>query len=68
LPEESGNRNIITIDWTKDPVMQSKQGLDFIEALSPDGIYGLLEQGKEYARYMEEQGEFKHLKKSRIYR
>ena len=43
--------------------MQSKQGLDFIEALSPDGIYGLLEQGKQYALYMEERGEFKHLQK-----
>lgn len=47
--------------------MQSKKGLDFIEALSPDGIYGLLEQGKRYARYMEEQGKFKQLKKCRIY-
>jgi hypothetical protein len=44
--------------------MQSKRGLDFIEALSPDGIYGLLEQGKRYARVMEERGKLKHLKKA----
>ena len=51
----------VVLDWKRDPQMQSKRGLDFVEALSPDGIYGLLEQGKAYARIMEEQGVFASL-------
>ena len=54
----------IVLDWKRDPEMQSKGGLDFVEALSPDGIYGLLEQGKSYARTMEEQGAFASLSQS----
>jgi hypothetical protein len=51
------------LDWKKDPSMQSKGGLDFVEALSPEGIYGLLEQGKKYGTIMEERGKFASLAK-----
>jgi hypothetical protein len=53
----------IVLDWKKDPSMQSKGGLDFVEALSPEGIYGLLEQGKKYGTIMEERGKFASLAK-----
>jgi hypothetical protein len=53
----------ILLDWKKDPHMSSKGGLDIVEALSPDGIWGLLERGKLYGKVMEEQGVFDSLKK-----
>jgi hypothetical protein len=43
--------------------MAARKGLDFVEALSPEGIYGLLEQGKKYAKEMESRGKFNRLKK-----
>jgi len=53
----------IFLDWKQDPYMSSRRGLDFVQALTPDGIWGLLEQGKGYAKTMEEQGIFESLKK-----
>jgi len=53
----------LAIDWTKDPKMSSKGGIDIVKALSPKGIYGLMEQGKLYGKMMEDQGSFNNLKK-----
>uniref|UniRef100_A0A7S4EEV3 PNPLA domain-containing protein n=1 Tax=Pseudo-nitzschia australis TaxID=44445 RepID=A0A7S4EEV3_9STRA len=53
----------IFLDWSKDPAMSSKGGINMVEALSPDGIYGLIEQGKLYGKIMEEQGKFESLRK-----
>ncbi|VEU43368.1 unnamed protein product [Pseudo-nitzschia multistriata] len=53
----------IFLDWSKDPAMSSKGGFDIVEALSPDGIYGLIEQGKLYGKIMEDQGKFDSLEK-----
>jgi hypothetical protein len=53
----------ITLDWKKDPKMSARGGLDIVEALSPEGIYDLLERGKTYGRIMEEQGTFEKLRK-----
>lgn len=60
-----GNRilRVVVMDWHKDPYMQGKGGLEIVGALSYDGIWGLLEQGKAYGRVMEEQGVFDKLKK-----
>eukprot|EP00980_Cylindrotheca_fusiformis_P007725 scaffold1638_cov120-Cylindrotheca_fusiformis.AAC.8 len=57
-------REVLVFDWTKDKVTGSKSGLDIVEALSPEGIYGLLEQGKSYAKAMEEVGKFSSMKKA----
>ena len=54
-------RNILTIDFKDDPLLQSRKGFDIVEALSPDGIWGLVEQGKRFAIQMEEQGQFQYL-------
>mmetsp|Transcript_23106 Transcript_23106/g.64063 ORF Transcript_23106/g.64063 Transcript_23106/m.64063 type:complete len:329 (-) Transcript_23106:753-1739(-) len=51
----------IILDWSKDPAMSSKGGIDIVEALSPDGIYGLIEKGKLYGKIMEQQGAFESL-------
>ncbi|MGK3740711.1 MAG: hypothetical protein ACI90V_007561 [Bacillariaceae sp.] len=60
----SSNNNNIILDWTKDPYMSSKKnGMDFVEALSPDGIRGLMNQGKIYGKIMEDQGIFDSLLK-----
>ncbi len=55
--------NTIILDWSKDPDMSSKGGLDIVEALSPEGIYGLLERGKRYGQVLEDQGMFDSLKR-----
>jgi len=55
--------NTIFLDWSKDPEMSSKGGMDIVEALSPDGIYGLMEQGKRHGKVMEDQGMFDNLKR-----
>ena len=62
------NRNedddsVLILDWKEDPVLSSKGGFDIVEALSPDGIYGLLEYGKRHAKQMEDKGRFVSLKK-----
>lgn len=53
----------VYLDWSKDPDMISKGGVDIVEALSPEGIYGLLERGKRYGKVLEEQGVFDSLEK-----
>lgn len=45
--------------------MQSKGGLDIVEALSPTGIWGLVERGKVYAEVMEQNGTFEGLQKAK---
>lgn len=61
--ENSMQADTIILDWSKDPAMSSKGGIDIVEALSPDGIYGLIERGKLYGTIMEEQGAFESLPK-----
>lgn len=51
------------LDWKKDPVLAPKGGLDIVEALSPDGIRGLVERGKEYAKVLESDGFFEGIAK-----
>lgn len=59
---ESSSSNILMVDWKCDPVMQSQaSGLSFIQTLSPDGIWSLLDQGRKHAQIMEEQGDFEIL-------
>lgn len=62
---ETRNQKILKLDWRKDEVLKSKRGFDIVEALSPQGIWGLVDQGKSYARDMEQRGGFKHLERRR---
>lgn len=48
----------LVLDYNRDPKYQKKGILEFVEAISPDGIWGMLEDGKKYAAIMEEQGAF----------
>jgi hypothetical protein len=68
LPKQNGGvpdrKKSIVLDFKEDPAMQSRGGFDIVEALSPKGIYGLLDQGKSFAKYMEEKGQFQHLVKT----
>lgn len=61
--EDDSNMNVIILDWKEDPEMSSKGGFDIVEALSPEGIYGLLEQGKKYGKVLEDRGVFDSLEK-----
>lgn len=54
-------RDVVTLDWTSDPAMSEKKLGDFVEALSKDGIWDLVERGKSYAALMEKRGDFELL-------
>lgn len=60
---DAARSNTIVLDWSQDPALSAKGGLDIVEALSPEGIYGLLEQGKRYGQVMEDRGTFDRLKR-----
>ncbi len=51
-------RPCLYIDWKKDPLMSSQSILSFVETLSTDGIWELVERGKRYAKVMEADGIF----------
>lgn len=55
--------NTLVFDYNEDPLYQSQRLLSFVEAVSPDGIYQLLEDGKRFAAVMEERGMFSILNK-----
>ena len=59
---EDPTLGVLCLDWNRDPVIASKAGcLSFVQALSPKGIWDLLEQGKRFAQVMDEMGEFEVL-------
>eukprot|EP00527_Entomoneis_sp_CCMP2396_P001102 CAMPEP_0198148946 /NCGR_PEP_ID=MMETSP1443-20131203/44325_1 /TAXON_ID=186043 /ORGANISM="Entomoneis sp., Strain CCMP2396" /LENGTH=210 /DNA_ID=CAMNT_0043813823 /DNA_START=229 /DNA_END=861 /DNA_ORIENTATION=+ len=45
----------IVLDHTLDPVLKDKTLFDAVALVEPKGIWGLLEQGKAYARNMDEE-------------
>ena len=53
----------IHFDYTRDPLYKNKNWGDIGKALSADGIWNMLEDGKRYAKVMEERGEFSLLTK-----
>ena len=59
----TNNKHIIAIDWKRDPMMRTKSWGEFVELLSKDDVWDMVEQGKFYAKIMEEQGEFACLTK-----
>lgn len=60
ISEKPYRKNIV-IDWTKDEKMTGKSLKDSVTALSRDGIWDLLEQGRTFAQKMEKQGKFEYL-------
>ena len=54
-------RSVVTLDWTEDPALSDTEFFDFVKALSKEGIWDLLEQGRKRARVMEERGDFESL-------
>jgi Patatin-like phospholipase len=61
--QPSRSRNTLVLDYRQDPRYQSQSLLSFIEAVNPSAIYDMLEDGKRYAKIMEEKGMFANLKK-----
>ena len=51
-------QDTIILDYKQDPAYQRRGVLDFVEAMSPDGIWSMLEDGKSFAKQMEEEGVF----------
>ena len=56
-----GGGNVLVLDWQQDPFLKDRKLGDFVKALSPDGIWNLLEQGRSYAATMEKRGDFSAL-------
>ena len=54
-------KNVLVLDWQKDPFFDNRKLGDFVKALSPEGIWDLLEQGRKYAASMEKNGDFSQL-------
>ena len=54
--------DVIVVDWKRDPIME-KKSLEFVRLTSKDGIWDMIEQGKNYAKILEERGEFESLPK-----
>lgn len=48
--------SIIRLDWGKDPTFQDGGFFDFVQVVSPDKIWEILEKGKQYAKSLEEDG------------
>jgi predicted acylesterase/phospholipase RssA len=55
LPEQKAS-SVLILDYNRDPTYESTKMLDFVTAMSPDGIWKMFEDGKKYARQMDEQG------------
>jgi hypothetical protein len=55
LPERKAS-SVLILDYNRDPAYKSTKMLDFVTAISPDVIWKMLEDGKKYARQLEEQG------------
>lgn len=60
---KSSYNNTLVLDYNQDPLYQSQSLLSFVEAVTQDGIYKMLEDGKRYASVMEERGMLSILKK-----
>lgn len=52
--------NMIILDWSQDEKLSDK-GLDFVSTKPKEFIWSLIEDGKQYAQFMEEQGMFQSL-------
>lgn len=55
---EERNETSLLFNWKEDQRMASKGGLDIVETLSPDGIWGLIRKGKSFAQSLESEGKF----------
>lgn len=62
LPERKSSE-VLVLDYNQDPAYASTSMLDFVTALSPDSVFQLLEDGKNYAKQLEERGELVALSK-----
>ena len=60
IPEGNKPKSVIVLSWQSDPAMEGK-ALEFVSTYSRDAIWDLLEQGKKYAKIMDERGDFKSL-------
>lgn len=53
--------NLISLDWKKDPALRDRKLGDAVNALSKEGIWDLLEQGRSHAVKMDKRGDFDSL-------
>jgi hypothetical protein len=54
---------LIVPSFHKDPAMANVSIFDFVNSVSPDAIFELMEKGKSYAKTMDDSGKFKYLVK-----
>jgi len=56
----NSSHDVVTLDWTKDPIMAAKKN-DLVKLTSKEGIWSMIDQGREYASKMEIRGDFNML-------
>jgi len=54
---------IIKFDYEEDPAYRDRGLLEFVDAVSPDGIWKMIRDGKRFAQYLEDQGRFEAIPK-----
>jgi predicted acylesterase/phospholipase RssA len=54
-------QDTLLLNYMDDPAYGKSGPLDFVEAVSPEGIYGILRDGERFAQRLEEQGAFRIL-------
>mmetsp|Transcript_24260 Transcript_24260/g.67275 ORF Transcript_24260/g.67275 Transcript_24260/m.67275 type:complete len:284 (-) Transcript_24260:1712-2563(-) len=55
MPRDRHDAPTIIVDHSNDPVLRDCSPIDAVSLAAPEGIWGLIEQGKSYARYMDEE-------------
>lgn len=54
---------ILVLDYKDDPLYQTTRWFDFVEAAKPKAIYGMMQDGRQYASVAEERGLFSPIPK-----
>jgi Patatin-like phospholipase len=62
-PQQKSSPSTLILGHNMDPRYKTMSMFSFVEAASPDGIYKMLEDGKLYAKSLEEQGKLDFLPK-----
>ena len=62
-PIGAKRRNTIVLNWQKDPAFADKGEEDLVKTITPQAVWDIVEQGKQYAKMLEERGRFQNIPK-----
>ena len=61
ITNDDKRNNSVILDWSADPYLSNRNLADSVSALSEDGIWDLVEKGRQFAVQMEKRGDFEFL-------